>query len=84
MGDPRPSGGQKFTTFLVTPGLSPKLNHLAKLRCTHAYHIRPCGGHKDAAGTWTSQFAAAYPPDLNFIIARAVASLRPRASDALD
>eukprot|EP00965_Chrysotila_dentata_P117295 3876952-Pleurochrysis_carterae.AAC.1 len=75
---------QKFTILLVTPGLSPKLAHLAELRCTHAYHIRQCGGHKDATGAWTSHFAAAYPPDLNFVIARAIASLRPRASDALN
>eukprot|EP00965_Chrysotila_dentata_P017666 587241-Pleurochrysis_carterae.AAC.1 len=75
--------GQKFTTFLVTPGIAPKLAHLESLRCTHMSHSARCGGTKTPDGSWVSQQTAAYPPDLNLIIARAIAALRPNTHESL-
>eukprot|EP00965_Chrysotila_dentata_P257796 6213008-Pleurochrysis_carterae.AAC.2 len=67
---------QKFTTLLVIPGLAPRLSHLRALRCLHRSHEAQCGGTRSADGTWSSDAHSAYPPDLNYHIAQAIASLR--------
>eukprot|EP00965_Chrysotila_dentata_P110814 3662020-Pleurochrysis_carterae.AAC.2 len=72
----------KYTTFLVSPGLALKLAHLESLRCTHTSHTRQCGGTRSHRA-WTSTSFSAFPPDPNLVIARAIASLRQRASDSL-
>eukprot|EP00965_Chrysotila_dentata_P092616 3056234-Pleurochrysis_carterae.AAC.1 len=41
---------QKHTTLVMTPGIAPKLAHLASLRCTHASHAQQCGGTKSPDG----------------------------------
>eukprot|EP00965_Chrysotila_dentata_P244513 6206021-Pleurochrysis_carterae.AAC.1 len=67
---------QKFTILLVTPGLAPRLSHLWALRCHHRSHDAQCGGTRSADGTWSSDVHSAYPPDMNYHIAQATASLR--------
>eukprot|EP00965_Chrysotila_dentata_P105919 3498316-Pleurochrysis_carterae.AAC.1 len=69
---------QKYTSLLATPGIAPKLAHLSALRCTHATHVRQRGGVKSPDGSWTSSSTAAYPPDMNYHIAKAIAGLRPK------
>eukprot|EP00965_Chrysotila_dentata_P006221 202954-Pleurochrysis_carterae.AAC.1 len=63
---------QKYTTFLCTPGLQPVLGRLASLTCTHRSHVALVGGSCGENG-WNSASHAAYPPDLNMIIAKAIA-----------
>eukprot|EP00965_Chrysotila_dentata_P164989 5447662-Pleurochrysis_carterae.AAC.1 len=74
---------KKFTTLSITPGLAPKLAHLSSLRCTHASHALQCESRRSADGGWLSYHAAAYQPDLNYHIAKAIASLRPPSDSAL-
>eukprot|EP00965_Chrysotila_dentata_P066079 2187770-Pleurochrysis_carterae.AAC.1 len=62
---------QKYTTFLCTPGLQPSLASLAVLTCVHKTHEQRVGGHQEASG-WSSSSHAAYPPDLNLLIAKAI------------
>eukprot|EP00965_Chrysotila_dentata_P064087 2121836-Pleurochrysis_carterae.AAC.1 len=64
---------QRYTTFMCTPGLLPALSRLFTLTCTHRTHISNVGGSRDDTG-WKSASHAAYPPDLNMLIAKAVAS----------
>eukprot|EP00965_Chrysotila_dentata_P092638 3057056-Pleurochrysis_carterae.AAC.2 len=59
-----------------TPGLAPNLRSLADLRCEHQSHISIAGGQKIASG-WSSAHTAAYPPDLNFLLARVFALAAP-------
>eukprot|EP00965_Chrysotila_dentata_P114421 3782023-Pleurochrysis_carterae.AAC.1 len=40
------------------------------------------GGHKDSDNLWSSARTAAYPPDLNFLFARILASAAPSANTA--
>eukprot|EP00965_Chrysotila_dentata_P018440 613786-Pleurochrysis_carterae.AAC.1 len=63
---------QKYTTFLCTPGLQPVLGRLASLTCTHRTHVSLVGGSRGENG-WNSAAHAAYPPDLNMVIAKALA-----------
>eukprot|EP00965_Chrysotila_dentata_P082045 2707666-Pleurochrysis_carterae.AAC.1 len=63
---------QKYTTFLCTPGLEPALARLSSLTCTHRTHTSLVGGTRGDHG-WNSASHAAYPPDLNMIIANALA-----------
>eukprot|EP00965_Chrysotila_dentata_P138752 4589625-Pleurochrysis_carterae.AAC.1 len=44
---------QKYTTLLVSAGLSPSLQNLANLRCQHSAHASLTGGSKTQEG-WTS------------------------------
>eukprot|EP00965_Chrysotila_dentata_P030290 1008110-Pleurochrysis_carterae.AAC.1 len=62
---------QKYTTFLCTPGLQPSLASLATLTCVHKTHEQQVGGHLEA-DRWSSSSHAAYPPDLNLLIAKAI------------
>eukprot|EP00965_Chrysotila_dentata_P179823 5937284-Pleurochrysis_carterae.AAC.1 len=64
---------QKYTTLLVSDGLSPSLQSLANLCCQHATHASLAGGSKTSKG-WTSRQHSAYPPDLNFLFARVIAT----------
>ena len=65
---------QKYTTVLASPRLSALLRPLGKLRCTHSKHEDQVGG-KQVDGAWTSASFAAYPPDMNHLLARVFASL---------
>eukprot|EP00965_Chrysotila_dentata_P099533 3290540-Pleurochrysis_carterae.AAC.1 len=62
---------QKYTTFLCTPGLHAGLRGLALLPCTHKTHERHVGGSNGPDG-WSSSKHAAFPADLNYMIAKAV------------
>eukprot|EP00965_Chrysotila_dentata_P039626 1317233-Pleurochrysis_carterae.AAC.1 len=64
---------QKYTTLLVSPGLSPSLQSLSNLRCQHSTHASMAGGVKTTDG-WTSRQHSAYPPDVNFLFARVIAT----------
>eukprot|EP00965_Chrysotila_dentata_P258451 6213222-Pleurochrysis_carterae.AAC.3 len=64
---------QKYTTFICTPGLQLSLACLADLTCSHSSHERQVGGNRDADG-WSSASHAAYPPDLNLLIAKSIAA----------
>eukprot|EP00965_Chrysotila_dentata_P026565 880227-Pleurochrysis_carterae.AAC.1 len=44
---------QKYTTLLVSTGLSPSLQSLSNLRCQHFTHTSMAGGSKTPEG-WTS------------------------------
>eukprot|EP00965_Chrysotila_dentata_P171072 5645273-Pleurochrysis_carterae.AAC.2 len=57
---------------MCTPGLLPALSRLSTLTCTHRTHASNVGGAHDDNG-WKSASHAAYPPDLNMLIANAVA-----------
>eukprot|EP00965_Chrysotila_dentata_P052723 1749072-Pleurochrysis_carterae.AAC.1 len=63
------AASQKYTTLLVSAGLSPSLQSLANLRCQHSTHASLVGGSKTEEG-WTSRQHSAYPPDMNFLFAR--------------
>eukprot|EP00965_Chrysotila_dentata_P183357 6054697-Pleurochrysis_carterae.AAC.4 len=56
-----------------TPGLQLVLSRLATLACTHRTHTSNVGGVRGNRG-WLSASHSAYPPDLNMIIANAIAS----------
>eukprot|EP00965_Chrysotila_dentata_P128180 4237774-Pleurochrysis_carterae.AAC.1 len=58
---------------MCTPGLQPALERLASLTCTHRTHDDNVGGSLDG-DNWRSASHSAYPPDLNMLIAKAVAS----------
>ena len=70
---------QKRTTLLYTPGFDQWLAPLRELECNHQSHAATAGGAKDDAGEWISKAAAAYPPELNFYLAKAIVSIRQRA-----
>eukprot|EP00965_Chrysotila_dentata_P219273 6191032-Pleurochrysis_carterae.AAC.2 len=65
---------QKYTTLSVSPGLTPQLQKLSNLRCQHPDHRDFAGGSKTASG-WASKQHSAYPPDMNFLLARVIAKL---------
>eukprot|EP00965_Chrysotila_dentata_P181134 5979538-Pleurochrysis_carterae.AAC.1 len=67
------AASQKYTTLLVSAGLSPSLQSLANLRCQHSTHASLAGGSKTPEG-WTSRQHSAYPPDLNFLFASVIAT----------
>ena len=67
---------QKYTSLLVSPGLLPALRPLASLACKHTQHRATAGGGR-VDGNFTSPRSAAYPPDLNYLLARILASHRP-------
>ena len=64
---------RKDTSLLYTDGLSKWLNQLSDMKCTHTRHEGITD--KNDAGEWKSKSAAAYPPDFNFFIARAIGSV---------
>ena len=67
---------QKYTTLAYSKGLSPLLDSLNRLRCTHTTHKGLSGGTRESDGTWTSSRAAAYPPDFNLFLARSIRDAR--------
>ena len=68
------AGTQKYTTFWFTPGLTPQLQSLKRLLCTHApgAHASAAGGVRADDGTWNSAATSAYPADLNLFVAEAI------------
>jgi hypothetical protein len=67
---------QKWTTLLYSVGLEPSLRSLGELRCDHARHPRQASGLED--GKWKSADAAAYPAEMNALLAHAFARLLRR------
>ena len=66
---------EKPTTIMYTPRLASGLQDLDLLQCTHGgKHKGSAGGIKDQ-GVWNSASAAAYPAELNLLIAQAFAQL---------
>eukprot|EP00965_Chrysotila_dentata_P158018 5220759-Pleurochrysis_carterae.AAC.1 len=70
---------QKYTTLLVSPGISPMLRSLSDLCCEHHSHASIAGGRKHS-DQWSSAASAAYPPDLNFLLAKVLASAPAHAA----
>ena len=66
---------RKDATLMCTPALGFMLSDLELLKCTHESHERRAGGFWKSDGTWNSKRAAAYPAQLNIILARAMARL---------
>jgi hypothetical protein len=66
---------QKYTTLLYSPGLTPSLAPIDRLRCLHRDHRLPAGGAKGTDGAWDSWASSAYPADMNLLLARSVAGL---------
>ena len=60
---------------MFTPGLAKGLEDLDYLKCTHDHSLQAKAGGTKADGVWNSAAAAAYPAELNLIIAHAIASL---------
>ena len=63
---------QKWTTLIYSPALA-DLDRLGKLRCSHRreeHRVRGAG--RDARGVWATAALAAYPADMNTVIAVAV------------
>ena len=74
-------GAQKWTTFLYSPALA-ALGKLGDLRCSHkrSEHIAASTGR--VAGGWASAALAAYPRELNEIIADALDAAVPLTGGA--
>ena len=64
---------RKDTSLIYSIGLSRWLDMLTDMRCTHSSHEGITD--KDETGQWKSKSAAAYPPDFNFFMARAIGSV---------
>ena len=64
---------QKYTTLLCTPAFAAQLRSLSKLRCDHASHSQ-VGGRRNG-NEWSSTRSAAYPSDLNLLLAQCCATL---------
>ena len=84
------ASSQKYTTFWYSSGLSPQLNSLKRLICTHPRdaHATVAGGVQGQDGKWNSAATAAYPAELNLFIADAILSRlvdreRDKATDAV-
>ena len=71
---------QKYTTLLYSAALSPSLAPIDRLRCLHREHRLAAGGAKQADGAWSPWASAAYPADMNLLLARSVAT--PMRTDA--
>ena len=67
---------QKYTTFYFTAGFDSSFSPLNRLLCTHApgTHGTVAGGGI-VDGKWSSAATAAYPADLNLLIAEAILHL---------
>ena len=67
---------QKYTTFYFTAGFDSSFSPLNRLLCTHApgTHGTVAGGAK-VDEKWSSAATAAYPADLNLLIAEAILHL---------
>jgi len=66
---------RKDTTCMCTPALGFILSELELLKCAHESHEQRAGGVRESDGTWNSKRAAAYPAQLNLILAQAMARL---------
>ena len=81
---------QKYTTILSSARFADGLSSLSALRCTHESHPEQVGGQQRPGGKWTSSSFAAYPPDLNLLLAKVitgftgdvVAAPEPRLADS--
>ena len=65
---------QKHTSLMFSAGFEPYLSSLSTLTCKHTKHDEPAGG-RNAKGIWSSHRTAAYPPNFNYYLAKAVLSL---------
>jgi hypothetical protein len=65
---------RKLTTLLFSSGLAPMLRPFDRFRCTHSNHPGAAGGER-INGTWKSAESAAYPAELNMLLAQAVTAL---------
>ena len=70
------SDWQKRTTLAYTAGLDSWLSPLRTLACTHVTHDKRAGGARDDQGNWLSAESAAYPPELNLYLAKAIGSIK--------
>ena len=66
---------QKRTTLMYSVGFESWMSPLRRLDCTHLSHNSAVGGARSSRGNWVSAESAAYPPDLNFYLSRALASV---------
>lgn len=67
---------QKYTTFLCSSAFAAQLRSLTNLRCTHASHKQVGGQRRGDA--FTSGDSAAYPADLNLLLAQCCATMVSR------
>ena len=68
---------QKQTTLMYTAGFEKWLGALRTLQCTHTTHESDAGGQRDeVTKSWNSREAAAFPPQMNYYLARAFSSLK--------
>ena len=65
---------RKDTTLMYTLGFAPFLSVLHELRCTHVKHEKLAGGSK-SNGAWESAGYAAYPAEMNMLLATACSRL---------
>ena len=64
---------QKYTTLTCSPAYAAQLRGLNKLKCNHKAH-KQVGGDR-MGNEWTSALSAAYPADLNLLLAQCSATL---------
>ena len=74
-------GAQKWTTFLYSPALA-ALGELGELRCNHTRSAHKSASTGRVAGGWASAALAAYPVELNEIIADVLDAAVPLTGDA--
>ena len=68
---------QKWTTLLYSPEMEDTLGPLAKMECEHQKHAKVARGKKKKGGRkWKSAPAAAYPAQMNQILADAIQHAR--------
>ena len=66
---------EKPTTLMFTPRLAAGLQDLDLLQCTHGGRHRGSAGGLKENGVWNSAAAAAYPAELNLLLAQSMAQL---------
>ena len=71
---------QKYITLMYSPSLDPALGFLRSTRCAHARHHKVAVGF-DLSGVSRGASTAAYPAELNRVLARAIAFPSRCASD---
>jgi hypothetical protein len=55
---------------------------LRRLVCDHESHGKIAGGTKDSDGNWESSESAAYPPELNLYLSKAIINLNHSGATA--
>ena len=72
---------EKFTTLWYSPSMAPTLDVLHSCTCRHGSHSEVARG-KDRHKRWISAEAAAYPAQMNELLAKAAASTLSHAEQA--